>query len=313
MDQVYCHIDQSNIPRSHRMMTPLRQRMIDDMRIRNFAEGTQRSYIHYVAGFAKYFNLSPELLDLEAVRQYQLFLNQERKLSPQSINCFVSAVQFLYTVTLEMPWKKEDFPRPRLEERLPVVPSLEEVEQFFDNLSGLENRAVLMTCYGAGLRIAEAVSVKIDDVDKQRMLLRVEQGKGGKDRYVMLSATLLSFLRAYFRILRPRGPWLFPSPWDHQKHISPGIVQVASRDAWQRCGLSKRISPHTLRHAFATHVLEDGTDIKVIQALLGHRRIETTAGYIDVSPRTIGKTTSPLEQLWQPAKPKPAKGKRAKS
>jgi integrase/recombinase XerD len=163
------------------MMTPLRQRMIDDMRIRNFAEGTQRSYIHYVAGFAKYFNLSPELLDLEAVRQYQLFLNQERKLSPQSINCFVSAVQFLYTVTLEMPWKKEDFPRPRLEERLPVVPSLEEVEQFFDNLSGLENRAVLMTCYGAGLRIAEAVSVKIDDVDKQRMLLRVEQGKGGKD------------------------------------------------------------------------------------------------------------------------------------
>ena len=295
------------------MMTPLRQRMIDDMRIRNFATTTQRSYIHYVAEFAKHFNRSPGDLDLEAVRQYQLYLSQGRRLSSQSINTFVSAVQFLYLKTLEMPWKEEDFPRARVEAKLPVVLSLEEVQTFFDNLNGLEKRAVLLTCYGAGLRISEAVSLKISDVDSQRMLLRVEHGQGAKDRYAMLSPTLLSFLRAYFRILRPEGPWLFPSPWDHQNHICAGTVQVACRDAGQRSGLGKRVSPHVLRHSFATHLLESCTDIRTIQALLGHSRIDTTARYTAVSPATIGKTASPLDQLWKPAKPKPLKGKRAKS
>jgi site-specific recombinase XerD len=286
--------------------------MIEDMRIRNFATTTQRSYVHYVAEFAKYFNLSPERLDLEAVRQYQLYLSQERKLSTQSISTFVSAVQFLFLVTLEMPWKKEDFPRPRVEEKLPVVLAPEEVQHFFDNLNGLEKRAVLLTCYGSGLRISEAVSLKVCDVDSQRMLLRLEHAKGAKDRYTMLSATLLSFLRAYFRILRPAGPWLFPSPWDHQNHICAGTVQTACREAWQRSGFGKRVSPHVLRHSFATHLLENGTDIRIIQALLGHSRIDTTARYAAVSPATMSRTASPLDQLWKPAKPKPAKGKRAK-
>jgi site-specific recombinase XerD len=282
------------------------------MRIRNFATTTQRSYVHYVAEFAKYFNLSPERLDLEAVRQYQLYLSQERKLSTQSISTFVSAVQFLFLVTLEMPWKKEDFPRPRVEEKLPVVLAPEEVQHFFDNLNGLEKRAVLLTCYGSGLRISEAVSLKVCDVDSQRMLLRLEHAKGAKDRYTMLSATLLSFLRAYFRILRPAGPWLFPSPWDHQNHICAGTVQTACREAWQRSGFGKRVSPHVLRHSFATHLLENGTDIRIIQALLGHSRIDTTARYAAVSPATMSRTASPLDQLWKPAKPKPAKGQRAK-
>jgi site-specific recombinase XerD len=286
--------------------------MIEDMRIRNFATTTQRSYVHYVAEFAKYFNLSPERLDLEAVRQYQLYLSQERKLSTQSISTFVSAVQFLFLVTLEMPWKKEDFPRPRVEEKLPVVLAPEEVQHFFDNLNGLEKRAVLLTCYGSGLRISEAVSLKVCDVDSQRMLLRLEHAKGAKDRYTMLSATLLSFLRAYFRILRPAGPWLFPSPWDHQNHICAGTVQTACREAWQRSGFGKRVSPHVLRHSFATHLLENGTDIRIIQALLGHSRIDTTARYAAVSPATMSRTASPLDQLWKPAKPKPAKGQRAK-
>jgi site-specific recombinase XerD len=286
--------------------------MIEDMRIRNFATTTQRSYVHYVAEFAKYFHRTPAELDLEAVRQYQLYLSQQRKLSPQSINTFVSAVQFLFLVTLDMPWMKEDFPRVRVPEKLPVVPSPEEVLAFFDHVNGLENRVVLLTCYGSGLRISEAISLKLPDVDSQRMLLRIEHGKGGKDRYSMLSPTLLSILRAYFRVQRPAGPWLFPSPWDHQNHVSATTVQTACHAAWKRSGLGKRVTPHGLRHAFATHLLEAGTDTRVIQALLGHTRIDTTARYTAVSPATVGKTASPLDRLWEPAKPKAAKRKPAK-
>ena len=292
-------------------MTPLRQRMIEDMRIRNFATTTQRSYIHYVAEFAKYFNRSPEELDLEAVRQYQLYLAQDRKLSPQSINTFVSAVQFLYLVTLELPWERHDFPRARLEEKLPVVLAPDEVQRSLDHIAGVKHRAVLLTCYGAGLRISEAVSLKISDIDSQRMLLRVEHGKGGKDRYAMLSPCLLEVLRAYFRILRPSPPWLFPS-WRPHLHLTAGAVQTACHEAWQRSGLAKRVTAHSLRHAFATHLLEAGVDTRVIQALLGHSRIDTTARYTAVSPATIGKTASPLDLLLKPGGAKPTKRKPTK-
>jgi integrase/recombinase XerD len=290
-------------------MTPLRQRMIEDMRIRNLATTTQRSYIHYVAEFAKHFNRSPQDLDLEAVRQYQLYLAQDRKLSPESINTFVSAIQFLYLTTLEMPWEKKDFPRARLEEKLPVVLAPDEVQRFFDHVGGLKHRAVLLTCYGAGLRISEAVAVKRSDIDSKRMLLRVEHGKGGKDRYAMLSPCLLEVLRAYFRILRPAEPWLFPS-WRPHLHLCAGAVQTACREAWQRSGLGKRVTPHMLRHSFATHLLERGVDTRVIQALLGHSRIDTTARYAAVSPSTISATESPLDRLLQPARSQPTKGKR---
>jgi integrase/recombinase XerD len=292
-------------------MTPLRQRMIEDMRIRNFATTTQRSYIHYVAEFAKHFNRCPQELDLEAVRQYQLHLAQDRKLSPQSINTFVSAVQFLYLTTLEMPWETKDFPRARLEEKLPVVLAPDEVQRFFDHVAGVKYRAVLLTCYGAGLRISEAVAVKLSDIDSQRMLLRVEHGKGAKDRYAMLSPCLLEILRAYFRILRPAGPWLFPS-WRPHLHLSAGAVQTACREAWQRSGLAKRVTPHMLRHSFATHLLERGVDTRVIQALLGHSRIDTTARYTAVSPTTISATESPLDRLLKPTANQSTKGKRAK-
>jgi len=209
-------------------MTPLRQRMIEDMRIRNFATTTQRSYIHYVAEFAKHFNRSPRELDLEAVRQYQLHLTQERKLSPQSINTFVSAVQFLYLTTLEMPWEKQDFPRARLDEKLPVVLAPDEVQRFLDHIASIKHRAVLLSCYGAGLRISEAVALQPSHIDSQRMLIRVQHGKGGKDRYAMLSPGLLEILRAYYRILHPAGLWLFPS-WRPHLHLSAGAVQTACR------------------------------------------------------------------------------------
>ena len=176
-------------------MTPLRQRMIEDMQLRNLAPATQRQYIHYVAGFASYYGTSPEKLDLEAIRQYELYLLHERKLSPESIGTFVSAVKFLYLVTLEMPWGDEQFPRVRRPHKLPVVLSPDEVRQFFEHVPSLKYRAALMTCYGAGLRISEAVALKISDIDSKRMLIRVEQGKGAKDRYVMLSPRLLALLR----------------------------------------------------------------------------------------------------------------------
>jgi site-specific recombinase XerD len=210
-----------------------------------------------------------------------------------------------------MPWEAKDFPRARVEEKLPVVLGPDEVQRFFDHVAGVKYRAVLLTCYGAGLRISEAVAVKLSDIDSPRMLLRVEHGKGGKDRYAMLSPCLLEILRAYFRVLRPAAPWLFPS-WRPHLHLSAGAVQTACREAWQRSGLAKRVTAHMLRHCFATHLLERGVDTRVIQALLGHSRIDTTARYTAVSPATISATKSPLDLLLKPPASQPAKSKRAK-
>ena len=235
-------------------MTPLRQRFIEDMQLRGLAPTTQRSYIHYVAEFAKFYKTSPEKLDLEAIRQYELYLLHERKLSPESINTFVSAIQFLYLVTLEMPWGKECFPRVRRAHKLPVVLSPEEVAKLFENIPSLKYRAALMVCYGAGLRVSETVSLKLSDIDSQRMLLRVEQGKGGKDRYAMLSPRLLSVMRTYFRAVRPRGDFLFPS-WRAGYHLSPNSLSGACRDASRQSGIGKRVTPHTLRHYAASRTM----------------------------------------------------------
>lgn len=283
-------------------MTPLRQRFIEDMQLRGLAPTTQRSYIHYVADFAKFYRTSPEQLDLEAVRQYELHLLQEKKLSPESINSFVSAVQFLYLVTLEMPWGKECFPRVRRAHKLPVVLDAREVEKFFEHVPSLKYRAALMLCYGAGMRISEAVAVKVSDIDPARMLIRIEQGKGAKDRYVMLSPRLLAVLRCYWRAARPRG-YLFPS-WRSGRHLTSSALGQACRDAARQAGFFKRITAHTLRHSFATHLLENGTDTRVIQALLGHSRIDTTARYTRVAAHVIAGTPSPLDALLQPGRKK---------
>ena len=281
-------------------MTPLRQRFIEDMQLRGLAPTTQRSYIHYAAEFAKYYGTSPEHLDLEAIRQYELYLLHERKMSPQSINAFLSAVQFLYLTTLEMPWGKECFPRVRVATKLPVVLSPEEVELFFRNVGTLKHRAALMLCYGAGLRISEAVKIRAGDIDSKRMLIRVEEGKGRKDRYVMLSPRLLTVLRAYYRVSpcrnRPPHDYLFAS-WREARHMTGSALSVACRYAAKNSGIPKRITPHTLRHSFATHLLEGGTDTRVIQVLLGHSRIDTTARYTAVSAHVVAGTPSPLDSL----------------
>jgi site-specific recombinase XerD len=288
-------------------MTPLRRRFIEDMQLRGFAPTTQRSYLHYVSEFAKFYNASPEHLDLEAVRQYELHLLHERKLSPESINTFVSAVQFLFLITLEMPWGKECFPRVRRANKLPVVLSREEVGRFLEHVGSLKYRAALMLCYGAGLRISEAVAVKVEDIDSQRMLIRIVQGKGNKDRYVMLSPRLLAVLRAYWRAARrPRKDYLFGS-WREGRHMTSSALAQACRDAAKHSGIPKRITAHTLRHSFATHLLESGTDTRVIQALLGHSRIDTTARYSRVGAQVVAGTPSPLDALVRQPKRKPKK------
>lgn len=291
-------------------MTPLRQRMIEDMQLRNLTPETQRNYVHHVAGFAKYFNKSPEVLDIEAVRQYQLYLLNERKLSPEAINQFISSVKFLYLNTLEMPWTDEYFPRVRRPYKLPIVLSQEEVLEFFDHIPSLKYRAALMTCYGAGLRVSEAVALKVSDIDSQRMLLRVEQGKGQKDRYAMLSPRLLEVLRRYYRAARPQE-YLFPS-WRKGNHLCTASLQLACREAALRAGIHKRVTVHTLRHSFATHLLENGTDIRIIQVLLGHSRIDTTARYAAVSPQVVAASVSPLDKLGHPAQPATTAARRAK-
>jgi integrase/recombinase XerD len=280
-------------------MTPLRQRMIEDMRLRNFSTETERSYIHYIADYAGYFRTPPDQLGPEAVREYQIYLTEERKMAPATVNCFTSAAKFLYQTTLELPWSDRHFVRARVPDSLPVVLSAAEVAQFFSAIGILKHRAVFMVCYGAGLRISEAVSLKPAHIDSGRMLIRVEQGKGAKDRYVQLSPRLLAVLREYWRRQRPLGPWLFPAIKPH-KHISPATIQQVCRECAVMAGLDKRITAHTLRHSFATHLLENGEDIRVIQVLLGHKRIDTTARYTRVAPAKIAATASPLDQLPEP-------------
>jgi integrase/recombinase XerD len=281
-------------------MTPLRRRMSEDMQLRNFAPETQRNYLHHIKGLAQFYQTSPEQLDLEDIREYQLHLVNERQQSPQTVNQFVSAVKFLYRETLETTWPENALPRPRKPIRLPVVLSPAEVDRFFHHVGTLRYRAALMTAYGAGLRVSEVVRLKISDIDSARGLLRVEQGKGKKDRYAMLSPRLLKVMRAWWKVEQPKH-WLFPGRRP-ERHMDPGSLQLVCGQAAELAGIAKRVRVHTLRHSFATHLLEQSVDLRVIQELLGHTRIDTTARYAQVSPRLVSVTKSPLDQLGRKTK-----------
>ena len=276
-------------------MTPLRRRMSEDMQLRNFAPETQRNYIYHVKGLALFYQTSPEHLDLEDIRAYQLHLLNERHHSAPAVNQFVSAVRFLYQVTLDTTWPEKALPRVRVPHKLPVVLSPAEVDAFFQHVGTLRYRAALMTAYGAGLRVSEVVRLKISDIDSARGLLRVEQGKGRKDRYAMLSPRLLKVMRAWWRVERSPD-WLFPGSKPGH-HMDPAMLQLVCGQAAELAGIAKRVRVHTLRHSFATHLLDQGIDLRVIQELLGHTRIDTTARYAQVSPRLVSVTRSPLDQL----------------
>jgi site-specific recombinase XerD len=275
-------------------VSPLRRRMIEDMTVRNLSPATQRSYVHAVTKFSRFFGCSPDRLDLEDVRTFQVHL-VAGGMSWSAFNQTVCALRFFFGVTLGRAGLPERIPHAREPRRLPVVLSADEVVRFLDAVSWLKHRAALTTAYAAGLRVSEVVNLKVTDIDSSRMVIRVEQGKGAKDRYVMLSPQLLGILRSYWRLTRPVR-WLFPGrDADHSLH--PTVLQGACRSARAAAGLDKRVTMHTLRHSFATHLLESGTDIRIIQALLGHNSLQTTARYTQVTTSTIGQTPSPLERL----------------
>ena len=264
------------------------------------------SYVQQVSLFARHFNRSPETLGPEDIRAYQVYLTNEKKLAPGSVLIAVAALRFLYKVSLKKDWSFEDtIPAPKKPQKLPVVLSPEEVLHFLDCVGSTKHRAILTTCYAAGLRISEAVHLKPIDIDSQRMVIRVDQGKGQKDRYVMLSPKLLETLRGYWRVVRPSGGWLFEGDIANQP-INRSSVELACQKARRRSGIRKPITPHSFRHAFAVHLLESGTDVRTIQLLLGHRSLATTARYLRIATSKVCSTSSPLDLLPRPLPVEPA-------
>jgi integrase/recombinase XerD len=275
-------------------MTPLRRRMIDDMALRNMAPLTQAAYVRAIKNLSLFFRRSPDTLSFEEVRRYQLHL-VGRGLQAQTVNQIVCALRFFYGVTLKRAEAKSELPLARRSDVLPAVLSPEEVAHFLAVVTDGKYRAALTTIYAAGLRVSEVVRLTVRDIDSARMVIHVRQGKGRKDRFVMLSEQLLTLLRAYWRAVRPKD-WLFPGP-DPKRPITVRALQRACRAAAEAGGFGKKVTVHTLRHCFATHLLEHGVDIRVIQDLLGHRHLNSTSRYARVALTTIRQVQSPLDHL----------------
>ncbi len=275
-------------------MTPLRQRMIEDMKLRNMSAGTQSAYVRAVKNLSLFFRRSPDKLSFEDVRKYQLHL-VSRELQAATIIPIMCALRFFYGTTLGRPDVAEHIPLARKADTLPAVLSQDEVVRFLKAVPDLRYRTLFVAIYAAGLRVSEAVALTIKDIDSARMVVRIRQGKGRKDRYVMLAEQLLGRLRDYWKCERPEH-WLFPGP-NPERPVTTRSVQRACRQAVRAAGLDKAVTVHTLRHSFATHLLEQGVDIRVIQDLLGHRHITSTTRYARVALNTIRQIQSPLERL----------------
>jgi integrase/recombinase XerD len=280
-------------------MTRLRRMMLEELQRRNYSKNTIRYYLQTVANFARHFGQSPDKLGPEQLRTYQAYLLQERKLAVGSVIARVAALRFFYVRTLKRHRFREDLPYPKKQRRLPTVLSLEEITRLINAAGNLQQRALLMTLYGTGMRRTEVSLLKVNDIDSQRMMIRVERGKGGAGRDIPLSLTLLETLREYWRWKKPRL-YLFPS--SERKRgtewpISDHTIWYACAEAARHAGLTKRVSPHCLRHSFATHLLEAGTDLRTIQILLGHGDLETTAKYLHLSQRHLRAVANPLENL----------------
>ena len=275
-------------------VSPLRRRMIEDMTIRKFAQKTQHDYVQRVKDFAKFLGRSPDTAKAEDVRGFQLHLTSSGARVPK-INATVAAMRFFFNVTLDRPDLAKPLSTIHEPRKARVILSPDEVLGFLEAAPGLKYKAAFSVAYGAGLRVSEVATLKVCDIDSKRMLLRVEQGKGRKDRYAMLSPQLLELLRDWYRVARPQG-WLFPG----QNPVNPMTTRQLTRAchaAAEMAGIKKRVTPHTLRHSFATHLLEQNIDIRVIQVLLGHAKLETTAIYTHVATNTIRKVMSPLDRL----------------
>jgi site-specific recombinase XerD len=275
--------------------------MIDELRCRNFAPSTIRSYIRAVEQFSRFFNCSPHQLGPSHVRQYQAMLFSHRKLASNTVTQHLAALRFLYVKVLKRGWSIAETPYPKKVQRLPQVLSPEDVSKLIDAADSPFHRILLMTLYATGARRAEVAHLKVSDIDSQRMVVHIRGGKGRKDRDVMLSPKLLDALRRYWRELKRKpANWLFPGNAWHTgaRPVTTKVLWTACESAAQRAGLShKHIHPHTLRHCFATHLLEAGADLRTIQVLLGHRDLEETTIYLHLSNRHLGATASPLDAL----------------
>jgi len=285
-------------------MGTLHDRMQDDLKLKNYARGTAQQYLSCARRFVEHFGISPVSLGEDDVRKYVLKLAEER--SPSTVKMHVAAIRFLYEVTLRSPEVVVGLHFPKVPHRLPDILSREEVWRLLEAIEPPKYRAVLMAAYGAGMRISEACSLLTTDIDSGRGVIHVRDGKRNRDRYVMLSPVLLTTLREYWKLYRPAVPVLFPGERP-QTCVSHKAVRLALHEGRARAGITKRVTPHCLRHAFATHLLEDGADIRTIQALLGHGSIRSTARYTQVSVAHICKTPSPLDRL--PSQPGGSGGK----
>jgi site-specific recombinase XerD len=288
------------VPTIDRPVSALRQRMMEDMAMRGLRSDTQHEYIRFVRSFAAFLRQPPDTATAEDIRRFQVH-QRESGVQPPTINCSVSALRFFFTVTLDRPDLSRRLVLARYPRKLPAVLSVEEVGRLLEAAPGIKYRAILGTAYGAGLRVSEVACLKVDDIDSTRMLIRVEQGKGRKDRNAMLSPQLLTLLRLWWeegkrRNVMLRHGWLFPGR-SCTDPVSTRQINRAVHEAAEAAGIRKHVSPHTLRHSFATHLLEQDVDIRVIQVLLGHSKLDTTALYARVATKTIRSVTSPLEHL----------------
>ena len=273
------------------LTTTLRKRMTEDMRIRNLSPNTIITYVDQVERFARHFGRSPTKLGVKEIRRYQIYLVQKRKVAWSTFNLAVCSLRFFYLITLKRNWNIENIPHAKMPKRLPIVLNREEVRKFLGAIKNEKHRLIVMTMYGAGLRVSETVSLKIEDIDSKHMLLRIRQGKGQKDRLVPLPQVLLTGLRTYYKHYRPKI-WLFPgrAPGQHLHRMA--VTKIIAR---YRSVIGKRIAPHTFRHCFATHMLESGADLRTIQLLLGHVSISTTTIYMHVSRKRLAEVKSPLD------------------
>jgi integrase/recombinase XerD len=285
-------------------VTKLLQRMHDELVRRNYAATTIRTYLHALnLCHRQHPGRRLDQLGPDELRRYQAYLFQERKLAVGTVGLHVAALRFFYVRVLKRRALKDDLPTPKRQRRLPTVLSLEEVRRLIGGAQNLFHRTMLMTLYGAGLRRSELCQLKVRNIDSQRMVLRIERGKGGVDREVPLSPTLLVALREYYRWMRPQT-YLFPGTengWRADKPITPRVIWDAVRFAARAAGIHRRVSPHTLRHSYATHLLEAGADLRTIQVLLGHADLTHTTVYLHLSPRHLQAAPNPLEQLQVPA------------
>lgn len=276
-------------------MSKLSERMNDDMLLCGFSENTREVYIGCVRRISKFYHLSPEKISDEDVQKYILFLLKKKKLSYSSCNCMVSALKFFYGKTLKYSMTSFYIPSAKQPQKLPVIPSRNDIVKLFSVTKNLKQQVILMLAYGAGLRTSEIIRLQIKNIDSEQMCIQIEQGKGGKDRYVILSPCLLSTLRNYWRIYHPLT-WFFPLE-DGSGHIKTDAISHIWRQLKKKAGLKKKGGIHGLRHAFATHLLENGVDLYTIKQLLGHTSIHTTARYLHLTKKRLIETTSPLDLL----------------